>query len=271
MPGGNAILDPINNVDMGWLRARAQAVHQELVQALPANARARVTGIPLLFDDEPGSVNAFAACTQSGKSVVALTDGLIDISAHLAQARATDELFGSNKTDEYIQFVARNQRPKQPIVRPPLTFFDPRQKLDARKVSRQAELYDEAVGFVLAHELAHHHLGHLPCTAGNVTASEIGVVLTDAVPAFNQINESGADTAGVHNLLSAGARRSGYRYNEGGALLVLRFFGGVDASSPVDIFEFERTHPPPSVRVPIVQQTANTFRFTGGAPLPWVN
>ena len=38
--------------------------------------------------------------------------GMLDISGHLAQARAIDELFGLRKVDEYVAFIARNQRPK---------------------------------------------------------------------------------------------------------------------------------------------------------------
>jgi Zn-dependent protease with chaperone function len=157
------------------------------------------------------------------------------------------------------------------VARPAANFFDSNQDLDARKVKRQHELYDEEGAFVLGHEMAHHYLGHLPCTAGNVTASEVGMVLTSVVPAFNQVNETAADTAGVHNVLNAGRNRTDYHWTEGGALLTMRFFAGMDQWSPVDIlFAFESTHPPPQVRIPIIQQTAAGWRATGGAPLPWL-
>jgi Zn-dependent protease with chaperone function len=265
------VLDPINNVDVMWLRNRAQSILLELIAALDPGPKQRVTGIPLVVDDTVGEVNAFAACTENGKAAMAISDGLLDIEAHLAQAKATDELFGSRKTEEYIKLVAANQRPQQPIVRPPLGFFDATQHLDPRKVSRQHELFDEQLAFVLGHEMGHHYLGHLPCTAagGPLNTGEIGMLLSGAIPAFNQPNEVAADLAGTNNVLNAGARRQGYRWTEGGALLTMQFFAGIDQFSPLDIvFGFERSHPPPLVRRPIIQQAANAWRASGGRSLP---
>jgi hypothetical protein len=269
VPTAPVAYDPINAIELGYLRNQAQATMAELVNNLPPLQQARVRGIPLVPDDEVGEVNAFAACTQGGKSIMAISDGLLDVAAHLAQARAIDEMFGLRKVDEYVAFVARNQRPKSPVVRPPLGFFDAAQSMDGRKVQRQHQLLEEELAFILGHELGHHYLGHLPCTAGNVTASEIGRVLTDVVPAFNQQFELAADMAGTNNVLTTGARRAGYHYTEGGALLTMRFFGGVDQLSPIDIlFGFELTHPPSGIRIPVIQQTANAFRVTGGQGLP---
>jgi hypothetical protein len=267
-PAPNAAADPINRVDVNFLRGRAQTVLNELVSALDPAQLQRVQGIPLVFDDSVGEVNAFAACTSGGRSAMAITDGLLDIEAHLAQAQAADELFGTRKVDAYVQFIARNQRPKQPIVRPPPGFFDAAASADARKLTRQAEVLDEQIAFVLGHELAHHYLGHLPCTqTGAIPTAEIGHLLSSVIPAFNQPNELAADVAGTNNVLRVGARRtSGYRLTEGGALLTMRFFAGLDQASPVDIlFGFERTHPSPLIRQPVIAQTAAAFRSTGGA------
>jgi hypothetical protein len=257
-------------VDIVWLRNRAQEVIGELTAALAAGPQQRVRGIPLVVDDKVGEVNAFAACTKSGKAVMAISDGLLDIEAHLAQAKATDEIFGTNKTDEYIRLLAQQQQPDRPVVRPPLGFFAPAQHLDPRKVQRQHQLLDEQVAFVLGHELAHHYLGHLPCTAGAVSAAEVGLVLSSVIPAFNQPNELAADVSGTNNVLTAGSRRGGYRWTEGGALLTMRFFAGMDQFSPIDIvFGFERSHPPPLIRRPVVQQAAAAWRATGGRlPIP---
>jgi hypothetical protein len=259
------LVDPINNVDIAFLRGRAQTILNELVAALPAGQQQRVAGIPLVVDDRVGEVNAFAACTKSGRPAMAITDGLLDIEAHLAQARATDEVFGTRKVDGYIQLLAQNQRPNQPVVRPPAGFFDLRQQTDARKVARQHQILDEQIAFVMGHELGHHYLGHLPCTAGSSGVSELGRVLSDAVPLFNQPNEIAADVAGTNNVLTLGSRRTDYRLTEGGGLLTMQFFAGLDQLTPSTIvFGFERSHPPPQLRSPIIQQTANTWRATGG-------
>ncbi len=261
--------DPINFVDIGFLRSRAQSIIAELTTALEPSKQARVRGIPLLVDDTPGEVNAFAGCV-SGRSMMAITDGLLDIESHLAQARANDELFGTRKVDEYIAFLAQHQRPGQAIVRPAPGFFDPAQQVDGRRVARQHQVFDEQVAFVLGHELAHHYLGHLPCTAqdGPLSPGDIGRVLSGAVPLFNQPNEIAADVEGTQNVLGAGKARTGYQWTEGGGLLTMHFFGGMDRMSPVDIlFSFERSHPPPQLRIPIIQQTASNYR--GGFRFPF--
>jgi hypothetical protein len=264
--------DPITNTDVAWLRQHTGALMQELIAALPDVAKQRVQGIPLAIDDTPGEVNAFAACNK-GAAVMVVTDGLLDISAHLAQARANDDVFGSRKVDDYIRFNAQTQKPNRPITPPPRCFFDPAQQADARRVARQHDMLDEMLGFVLGHELAHHHLGHLPCTGGSgfLGSSNLLRGLSENVPLFNQPNEIAADTAGTDTILTTGARRGGYHLTEGGALLMMQFFAASDQLSPEDIlFGFERTHPPPAIRTPIIQQTANLWRATGGTwvPLP---
>ncbi len=263
--------DPINADDIGWLRGRAQQMLGILVAALPAAQQQRVANIPLVVDSTPGDVNVFASCTTSGKPAMAVTDGLLDIEAHLADARATDELFGTQKTQAYIQLLAQRQQPNQPIVQPPPGFFDPGQQVDGRKVARQHVLFDEQVGFVLGHELGHHYLGHLSCTSsgGALSPSEIGQMLASAVPLFNQPNEFAADIAGTNNILSAGVAQ-GTHWTEEGGLLTMQFFAGLENLSPTDIlFSFDRTHPPPQLRIPVIQQAANTWRLTGGRlPFP---
>jgi hypothetical protein len=254
---------------MPWLSGRAESDYLELSQALEPSQKARVERIPLLFDNSASEVNAFAACTVGNAAVIVLTDGLLEVSAYLAQCQATDELFGTRKTDEYIRFIVDRQRGGEPLARPPENFWDPQQKNDPRKINRQHEIYDENAGFVTAHEMAHHYLGHLPCSAGNPTAAEANQVLTSAAPAFNQVNEVSSDTSATRNVLGAGAKRNGYHWTEGGGMLVMRFFSGLQQLRPTDIvYSFQRTHPPPQLRIPIIQQTANAWRLTGGAAVP---
>ncbi|HWZ92613.1 MAG TPA: M48 family metalloprotease, partial [Polyangiaceae bacterium] len=250
--------DPITVVDLGYLRGQAQSLLNELVATLPAPQQSRVAGIPLVVDSTVGDVNAFATCTSSGHAAMAITDGLLDIEAHLSQARAIDETFGSHKLNDYIQLIVQNQQPKQPIVQPPPGFFDPGQQMDGRKVARQHQLLEEQIGFVLGHELAHHYLGHLPCTsAGQLPLAELGQALSGAVPLFNQPNEVAADASGTNTLLTMGFRRPGYHLTEGGALITMQFFAGLEQfSASALLFAFENTHPPAVLRAPIIQQTA---------------
>jgi len=115
--------DPINTIDLGYLRGEAQSLLNELVATLPAPQQSRVAGIPLVVDSTQGDVNAFATCTSSGHAAMAITDGLLDIEAHLSQSRATDEIFVTHKLTDYIQLIVQNQQPKAPIVQPPPGFF----------------------------------------------------------------------------------------------------------------------------------------------------
>jgi Peptidase family M48 len=264
--------DPITIVDLGFLRGEAQSLLNELVATLPAPQQARVAGIPLIVDSTVGDVNAFATCTSSGHAAMAITDGLLDIEAHLSQARATDETFGTHKLSDYIQLIVQNQQPKQPIVQPPPGFFDPTQQMDGRKVARQHQLLEEQIGFVLGHELSHHYLGHLPCTsAGQLPLAELGQALSGAVPLFNQPNEIAADASGTNTLLTMGFRRPGYHLTEGGALITMQFFAGLEQfSASALLFAFENTHPPAVIRAPIIQQTAAAWKLTGGAGLPYL-
>jgi hypothetical protein len=244
---------------------------RELIGSLPPLQQGRVVNVPIVVDSTPGAVNAFATCTKDGKAAMAITDGLLDIQAHLARARAYDEVAHTNKVDAYIQLIAQKQQPNRPIVQPPAGFFDPQIDNSPQKLVRQRQVLDEQIAFVLGHELAHHYLGHLPCTGGgDIPLAEVGRVLSDAVPLFNQPNEIAADVSGLNDTLTTGARRSGYHFTEGGALLTMQFFSGLDQFSPIDIlFAFERDHPPPAVRIPIIQQTANAWRGTGGRGLPY--
>jgi hypothetical protein len=259
--------DPINALNRGWLRQSAQSILVELTRALPDVARGRVEGIPLAVDDTPGDVNAFAACSD-GRSLMAVTDGLLEIMAWLAMAKAHDELFGTAKTDEYIRFIAQNLAPGRDIPRPS-GFFAAAAQNDGRKVQRQHVLFEEELAFVLGHELAHHHLGHLPCTgrSGPLGSAELARVLSSQVPLFNQPNEAAADLAGTTNVLDSGARRSGARWSEEGALLTMRFFAGLEGRFNL-LLAFQAAHPPPQFRIPLIQQSANYWRRNGGVGIP---
>ena len=214
--------DPINIVDQNWMRSRAGGVLVELINALPPGQRERVKDVPFNADPSVGDVNAFAAC-ENGAPLMAITDGLLQIEAYSAQLRATDELFGTRKLDQYLSYVAQNQKPNEPIVQPPPGLIDGGQHVDPRKVARQHVLFDEQLAFVLGHELAHHYLGHTGCANGPRTAGMnplslgVRVVSRPARAGLQPVQEAAADVAGTNNLLTAGQRRQGAHWNEEGA------------------------------------------------------
>lgn len=262
--------DPIGRADIAFQRQRVTSVLAELVAALDASARARVERLPLTFDPDRNNVNAFASCSKTGKATIAITDGLLVLTAYLAQLKATDEVSGSRHLDEYVVKVARQQRANTPPLAPEPSWVSVEPRLQATKSTRQTQLNDEVFAFVIAHELGHHYLNHLPCTSVlPLDASEIGILLTGVVPAFNQPAEMAADVAGTRNVLQAGRRRTSMQLSENGALLTMKFFAALDQASPGDVFNFERTHPPPSLREPIITSTAQTFRATAGIQWPW--
>jgi len=260
------LIDPINMMDINWLRQHSGVVMGELIEALPADKSAMVRDIPFVADPTPGEVNAFAACDDQGLPLMAITDGLLQVEAYIAQFKATDEVFGTHKLDDYLKLLAQ----KGGFAHPPPGFVDPVQSVDGRKVARQHQLFEEQVGFVLGHELGHHHLGHLGCTTNRggsrtVTPADLGRILSRTVPFLNQPNEIAADVAGTKNVLAAGARRQGYHWTENGAMLTLQFFANLDKLTPASVvFAFEASHPHPLIRMPIVQQTAAGWRMTGG-------
>jgi hypothetical protein len=267
-PGPPVYSDPVSNVDIPWLRMAAGNVLKELVAALPPPQQARVQGIPLVTDSEEGDINAFAACNEERMPVMAITDGLLTVEAYISQMRAIDEVFGTHKLDEYLGYLAQNQRSQQ--FAPPQGFVDPAHHVDYRKAVRQRQLMEEQMAFVLGHELAHHYLGHTGCANGlagqrQVTPADLLRKVQRIVPVTNQMNELYSDNAGVNNLLTAGARRPGYHWTERGALLTLQFFEKLDkapARSLVTVFL--SSHPNPGYRVPKVAEAAQQWRQSGG-------
>ncbi len=245
--------------DARLLFRHSQRVLGELVAALPDDRRARVANLTLSSDNRLGDVNAFATCDDHGAPMIGVSDGMITIAAHLAMGTATDELFETDKAREYLVWLqARGLDP------PPVAFYDAAYHTDPRKVARQREVFEEQMAFILGHELAHHYLGHLACnSAGGL--DEIGQVAADNVPAFNQIAELAADTAATKNVLAAGVARTGYTWTEHGALLVIAAFNRHDATTISDVvLAFERTHPLPHVRVPVITIAAELWYSSGG-------
>ena len=221
--------DPINQIHLPALRSQAERVLVELVTALPPDQRARVARIALVSDNALGDVNAYATCDDGGP-FIAISDGMLMVNAHLAMTTATDEFFETKLERSYLDWLEGHS-----IAPPPAAFYAGAYQTDRRKVLRQHEIFDEQVAFVLAHELAHHYLGHLACNSDGGMVEEVGQIASDAVPLFNQTAELAADMAGVKNVLATGHTRRGYVWTEDGALLVMSAFSRRHPMTPADV------------------------------------
>jgi len=257
-PDPAAARDPVQSADRVLLRREAGRVMQWLIEALPPDKQARVAGITLDPDPLPGEINAYASC-DGAAPYIAVSDDLLLVEAQLAMARATDERFATDTTHELIRWFA--ERPEQTGQLPPVAFWDPAQHVDREKVSRQRVMFDEQLAYVLGHELAHHTLGHLACTSTGFSDDAMRDVV-DAAPIFSQAGEIAADIEGIHDVLAAGRR---FGWTEEGALVLFEFFTKWHAYTATDVvLAFERSHPFPILRLPIVMTTADVWRASGG-------
>ncbi len=269
----------IERSDVKHLEERARAIHAKLLAVLPTGDRHNLSTVPFIFDPRPGMVNAFAACTRRGKAVISISHGIMQVQAQLARAQAVDKYFKTQKFKAYLNLVTgkgtagigdllRGHRRGRPRLLPNKGFISSKHEHDEKKRRLQAQLLDEGLAFVIAHELAHHRLSHTGCVGkdrGKLTTSDFGRLLSRKVPGFNQPNELAADVYGIHNTMAAD-----HQWKEAGAMLLLRFFKARTKLSLKDSvkFTFERTHPHPDVRIPVVKDTAFAFRLTGGRVLP---
>jgi hypothetical protein len=250
-------------------QAEARAVARELVSNLSPANQALVASIPLVFDPSE-DVNAFAGCDDGGAPFVAGTEGLLEAIDAISQTKATDERYGSRTYDAYVSAVAPalvSQQGGSALLPPGIV--PAVQWLDVARISRAHEIFDEMVAFTFGHELSHHYLGHTGCAHGQPPGvppalSSLGRLVSSALPGLNQPNEVAADTSGCINVLDSGRARAAqaYRWNEEGALWLLDFFSRLErASGASPLLGFLRTHPNPSLRLPVVQGVAATWHL----------
>lgn len=267
-------MPPVGSYDTGgglvlsFERDEAGAVLSSLVGALPDAARARVQGIPLKIIDDPKEVNAFAGCAQGG-AYMGITMPLVAIAARSAEAKAFDEIAGTSKYAELTRGIADRVRAGSGNFDPPPGFLPLPLAADPRKLARQKLLFDEQLGFVLGHELAHHYRGHTGCANGAgaqpPSFTDLASALGQALPLLNQPLESEADVYGTNNVLDVGARRPDAPWTEEGALMTLDLFSQLQSLGVETVLlGFMMSHPPPQVRRPIVQGAAQQWRAAGG-------
>ena len=251
-------------------QAEVHSVANELIASLTPEYQARVTTVPIVIDPNPNDVNAFAACSDSGVPYVAATEGLLEAADAIAQTRATDELFGTQTYQTYANTVAPRIVSKgggSALL--PAGIIAPAYWADPRRISRAHEIFDEIVAFTFGHELSHHYLGHTGCAmqqANNVqqAIAQLGQLLTSGPAAFNQPNEMLADNYGCRNTLDTGLARSavGYRWTEGGGLLLLDFLEHLSRASGAGLFvSILLSHPDPALRIPLVQGAAASWHL----------
>jgi hypothetical protein len=251
-------------------QAEVRSVARELVASLSADYQARVATVPIMIDPNPNDVNAFAACSDSGAPYVAATEGLLEAADAIAQTRATDELFGTQTYPTYANTVAPRIVSKgggSALL--PAGIIAPAYWADPRRISRAHEIFDEIVAFTFGHELSHHYLGHTGCAMqqANVVQqaiAQLGQQLTSGPAAFNQPNEMLADNYGCRNTLDTGLARSsaGYRWTEGGGLLLLDFLEHLSRASGAGLFvSILLSHPDPALRIPLVQGAAASWHL----------
>ena len=249
--------DPINRRDVAWLHAEAERVMHELIGSLDDNQRSEVEGVTLSHDDFFGIVNAFAGC-EGMQPAIAVTDAMLDILARLAAARAMEERFDVDATDAYMEWAAHHH------AAPPDGREDPAMWNDRKKLALQRDIYDEEVGWVIGHELAHHYLGHLRCARDGGIVDDLRHVAQSLVPAFQQVDELAADAAGIDNLLAT-ARRTGRPWRERGARLILEMFARQEHLRIEDLaYAFVMTHPLSSIRLPALRAVVAAWHLTDG-------
>ena len=245
-----AAADPVHSGDVRGLHVAAEHTLAALVAALDVDQRAKLPGIALGFDGAAGDVNAYATCAASGLPMVAVSDGLLEITRQLAIAKAADETYGTERVRAYTHWIA-----KHPGKVPPP---EPEYADDARTLDLARVLFVEELAYVIGHELGHHYLGHLGCVDGGGVVEEAVRVAAESVPIFSQAAELAADASGVANTLEVG-RTTGW--TEAGAVLVLQFFRSQETWQQV-AFAFEQSHPLLEVRLPTVTVTADLWRMS---------
>lgn len=268
-PAPNRPLLPALVGPAAW-QAETRAVLAELIAALTPDKQQLVTGIPLVFDQDPADVNAFAGCDDSGAPFIEGTEGLLEAIDGISQTKACDQLFGTRTYDAYTAAVTPSLVSSQGGgAMLPAGIIPPQYWADPRRISRAHEIFDETVGFTFGHELSHHYLGHTGCAHGQPAGvppvlSDLNRIVTSGCAFCNQWNEAAADANGCNDLLDAGRARSSraYAWTEEGGVWLFDFFARLDgASGNTGALSFVRSHPNPALRIPALQTDATLWRF----------
>lgn len=264
-PVATPLLAPLFGALM-W-QAEARAILAELISHLDPTFAARVRGIPMAFDPDVTEINAFAGCDDSGSAFMAGTEGLLEAVDAIAQTQATDELYGTQTYEAYLQVIIPRILKADDKLGPalPLGSIPAQYTLVPQRLSRAHEIWDDVIAFTFGHELAHHYLGHTGCAVGQSqgpSPAAIGRLASQVIPLLNQPNEVAADNYGLIDVLDTGrARRPAFQWSERGALTLLQFFDRLERASGQAYVAFLLSHPNSVFRMTIVRGAAAVWHL----------
>jgi hypothetical protein len=242
---GGELVD-LSEGDRARLRARSADVWADLISALP---KPLVPEPRLTHDADPFAVRLASWCS-NGFPVVAVSDGFLLLVASVVQATVYDLVFRKDSVETLSTAVAqRLDRGDGLAGLEPQAL--PRTR-DPRVLTRQHELFDAALRFLLAHELAHFALGHDPCSAESKAAQDRhrqGCV----EPAFSYPLEIAADEFAARLLRERASPK--YPLRPQGAIAWFRFLDQWERKGRAGIrTEFQRGSLPPALRAQLVQE-----------------
>jgi hypothetical protein len=281
---GNAPTANAQEVDVAPARAVALLRHAarlelaSLFERLDPEARRRLVGVYVAFDDSVSDVSAMAGCDDDGDYVVVVSDALLGLASFVAEAVASDEAYGTHAVDDYARFLAGTVRgrTRHRAVRPmppPAGFFGASQTAPAarqeleRRVS--AARFREMVAAVLAHELERLEDGELVCPHPTAThergddewtSEEQSQALAVASRLATRDGVLTADAAATTLLLEDGR-------TEQGGLAWLKVMASLErAGQPGQITStYLWLHPDSGAREAVVRATAEAWRLLRSA------
>jgi hypothetical protein len=170
--------------------------------------------------------------------------------AYVVHATVYELVFGKNSIETLSAVMAqRLDRGDGLAGLPPR---DLPRTLDPRVLTRQHELFDAALRFLLAHELAHFALEHNPCSADSKAAQSRyrhGCI----EPAFSYPLEIAADEYAARLLREQAS--SEYPLRPQGAIAWFRFLDQWERKGRAGIrTDFQRGSLPAALRAQLVQQ-----------------
>jgi hypothetical protein len=255
---------------IGQARATAKDVMGALVARLPAEAKQRLVGVYVAFDESATDINALAACDDDGDYVVVLSDALLSLASTVALAQAADEVSGTHKLDEYAALLAGSQRQGVRPLPPPAGFFDAAQSRSPARVALEAVRFREVVGSVVAHEMAHLVQGDLVCPNPTAThesgddqwtREEREHALAVALKIYAPLRVLAADGAATSRILDAGL-------TEQGDLAWLSVVERLESARPDPVSTYLSLHHDGGVRAEVVRAAADQWRRVHAAVGP---